>query len=134
MSRRSIKTEKDTQTRMLAKALAPDDIRPDQYVAVLHVIREFAPCADYTDYAETSWRPIEPVRIRLTPRYTAHPMKVIDVCLPYVLVKEADGDIWTLDTRRHQLARVTGRFGRTAAERVRARLKSRKKADDDDDD
>jgi hypothetical protein len=50
------------------------------------------------------------------------------------LVKESDGDIRTLDVRRHLLARVTTRFGKTSAERIRARQKSRKKDDDDDDD
>lgn len=131
MNRRSSKTDKDTQTRTLAKALAPEDIRPNHYVALLYVVDDYVSCGDI---AEGSWRQVEPTRVRTVPPYTPPPMKVIEVCLPYVLVKEADGDVRTLDVRRYHLARVTSRFGRTAAERIRAREKSRKKDDDDDDD
>jgi len=120
-----------TSTRMLARALAPEDIRPGYYVAVLYVIGEYVP---WLALDEAGWRRAEPVRVQLLPRFGDHPMKVIDVCLPYVLVKEADGDYRTLDVRRHRLARVTRRFARTAFERVRAQQKRKKKDDDDDDD
>ncbi len=121
--------ETTTQTRILAKLLAPEDIRPDDYVAVLHVVGEFIPWAALE---EPHWQAAEPIRVLLTPRRTAHPVKVVEVCLPYVLVHDAEGDAETLDVRRVRLARVTTRFGRRTFELVRAR-KKRKHNDGDDD-
>lgn len=122
-----------TQSRMLARPLAPEDIRPGFYVALLHVIGEHL---SWAALDEPSWRRLEPVRVQWLPPHWLgrHPMKVIEVCLPYVLVKEADGDYQTLDVRRHRLARVTRKLGQTAFERVRAQMKNRKKDRDDDDD
>jgi hypothetical protein len=120
-----------TSPRMLARALAPEDIRPGYYVAVLYVIGEYVP---WLALDEAGWRRVEPVRVRLLPWFGKHPMKVIDVCLPYVLVREANGDCRTLDVRRYRLARVTRRFARTASEHVRAQKKRKKKDDDGDDD
>ena len=122
-----------SEARMLARPLAPEDIRPGYHVAVLYVIGEHLSCAALN---EPSWRRVEPVRVQwLPPLWIGrHPMKVIEVCLPYVLVKEADGDYQTLDVRRYRLARVTRKFGKAAFERVRAQTKSRKKDQDDDDD
>jgi hypothetical protein len=122
-------TTMNKNTRILSRTLAPEEIRPGYYVAVLHVIGEYLP---WGALEEGSWRRVEPVRVQLLPRFGAHPMEVIDVCLPYVLVREADGDCRTLDVRRHRLARVTRRFAQTAFERVKAQ-KNRKKSDDDDD-
>lgn len=122
-------TNMTKNTRMLARALAPEDIRAGYYVAVLYIVVEYLSC---TALDQASWRRIEPVRVQWVPRFGDHPMKVIDVCLPYVLVKDADGDYRTLDVRRHRLARVTRRFGQTAFQRARAQKKREKKDDDDD--
>ena len=121
-----------TQTRMLARPLAPEDIRPGLYVAVLYVIGEHL---SGTALDEPTWRRVEPVRVQwLQPLwFGGHPMKVIDVCLPYVLVREADGDYQTLDVRRFRLARVTRKFGEKAREKVRAQMKGKKDDGDDDD-
>lgn len=123
--------ETTPQTRMLAELLAPEDIRPDHYVAVLYVVGEFVP---WGALEESQWRAVEPIRVLLTPRYTAHPVQVVEVCLPYVLVRDAEGDCATLDVRRVRLARVSTRFGRRAFELVRERKKQKKKNDSDDDD
>jgi hypothetical protein len=128
MQRQTTNTMKNP--RMLARALAPEDLRPGYYVAVLYIVAEYVSCAALD---EAGWRRVEPVRVQWVPWFTGHPMKVIDVCLPYVLVKDADGDYHTLDVRRQRLARVTRRFAQAAFQRVRARKKQRKKDDDDDD-
>ena len=119
----------------ISRTLAPEDIRPGQYVSVLHVVDEYLPfgCLD----GET-WRRIEPVRVVWLPSSRGLPMLVIDVCLPFVLVKNSNGDCRTLDVRRHRLARISAAFGRTAFERAKAakrkREREREKDDDDDDD
>lgn len=103
-----MKTEDDN---CIAQALAPEDIRSGDYVSILHMVGEFLPCID-----ESPWRPIEPVRVLLLP-WSVSPMKVVEVCLPYVLIRGMDGKHHTLDTRRYRLARVSKEFGRKAFKR-----------------
>lgn len=47
------------------------------------------------------------------------PFRVVEVCVPFVLVAEPDGAHRTLDLRRHRLARVSDRFGQRAFARLR---------------
>jgi hypothetical protein len=115
----------------IARLLAPEDIRPGQFVAVLHVVDEYLPLGCL--FGET-WTPIEPLRVLWLPEPRGLPMKVLDVCLPFVLVKRPKGDCRTLDVRRQRLARVSTRFGRAAFERVKAARRKRKREKDDDKD
>lgn len=106
----------NTQDDMnLARPLAPEDITAGDHVCVLSVMYEvLPPCFEA--------RPgtcIEPVRVACAPRGGGLPMKVIDTCLPYVLVKRHDGKHRTLDIRRHKLARVSKRFAREVRKRWR---------------
>ena len=113
----------------LSKELAPEDVDRGQFVCVLYIIDETIPfCSD----GNSPWRRAEPMRYRLLPWRGVRPMRVIDVCLPYVLVKRADGYHQTLDVRQHRLARVSERFGRLAFKRAKADHKKRKGDDDDD--
>jgi hypothetical protein len=88
----------------LAKPLAPEDIRPGDFVAPLYVIAEVPSFWWRAD----GWNlPIdEPVRIRLTPPSDGAPLKVRSVCVPFVLVKTATGGQSTIDVRTCQLARL----------------------------
>ena len=117
------------ETRKLSKQLAPEDVRSGQFVCVLYIIDETIP---FSCDADSSWRRTEPLRYRLLPWRGVRPMRVIDVCLPYVLVKRADGYHQTLDLRQHRLARVSERFGRLAFKRAKADERKRKEDDDDD--
>ena len=88
----------------LAKALAPEDIRPGDYVTPLFVIAEVPSywwCAD-------SWTlPLDQlVRIRFTPNCDGMPLRVKSVCLPFVLAKNPAGEQGTIDLRKCQLARL----------------------------
>ncbi len=115
--------------RQLSRELAPEDVRHGQFVCVLYIIDETIPffCGD-----NSPWQRSEPLRYRLLPWRGVRPMRVIDVCLPYVLVKRADGYHQTLDLRQHRLAHVSERFGRLAFKRAKADRKKRKEDDDDD--
>jgi hypothetical protein len=96
----------------LAKALAPEDIRPNDYVTPLHWIAEVPSyywCGDCWSLPRD-----EPVRIRITPPSDGLPLKVKSVCLPFVLVKQACGDKTTIDLRKCQLARLDRRYARQA--------------------
>jgi hypothetical protein len=100
-----------------ARGLPPEDIRSGQYVTVLYTVSELFPwwCVD-----EAIGRQPDVVRFRKLPgEDETAPMRVIDVCLPFVLVKRLDGQHRTLDVRQVTLARVADRFGRRAFRRAK---------------
>jgi hypothetical protein len=96
----------------LAKALAPEEIRPGDLVTPLHMIVEVP---SYF-WCEDCWSlPREQVvRIRYTPTSDGLPLKVKSICVPFVLVKQASGDQLTIDLRKCQLARLDRRYGKRA--------------------
>jgi hypothetical protein len=96
----------------LAKALAPEDVRAGDFVAVLDEICEL-PSFFWCDGGALLPRD-ELVRIRYTPTSEAVPLKVKGVCLPYVLVKQPRGGKRTLDVRKSRLARLDRRYARAA--------------------
>lgn len=102
----------DTETT-LSKTLAPEDIEVDAYIAVLNVVLEFVDV--YSD-CRTGPPPLCRVTF-LSPQFTA--LKVISVCLPFVLVEDAKGEVSTLDTRRATLARLDKEFARLAMKKTR---------------
>jgi hypothetical protein len=96
----------------LAKALAPEEIRPGDFVTPLHVVAEVP---SYFWFTEGWNMPLEePVRIRFTSPADGLPMKVKSLCLPFVLVKQASGQRVTLDLRKCQLARLDRRYAKRA--------------------
>ncbi len=109
------KSRKEAKKRQLARALAPEDVRRGQYVSMLYMVDEAVPF-----FAEPeSWRSPTPLRYLLLPCGGMTPMRVLDVCLPFVFVRGAWGGHATLDVRQHKLARVSRRFGRLAFKRLR---------------
>ena len=95
----------------LAKALAPEEIRRGDFVAPLYVISEW-PTWFWDDDGMQSRE--EPVRVRITPREEAQPLKVRAVCLPFVLVKTPAGEERTVDVRKCRLARLDNQFARAS--------------------
>jgi hypothetical protein len=55
------------------------------------------------------------------------PLWVVDVCLPYVLVKTAKKRVLTLDVRRCRLVQVSDQFGKAYFREFRSRRKRRKR-------
>ncbi|QDV74604.1 hypothetical protein K2D_28560 [Planctomycetes bacterium K2D] len=117
----TMKTKTNTAERnvTLAKTLAPEDVRPGDYVAVLSEEYEYAAFAWSCDSPLTSDDPL--IRVRFRPRETTDPLRVIDACLPFVFVKEPKGKGRTLDLRAVRLARLD----RAYAKRVWKALGSR---------
>lgn len=96
----------------LAKLVAADDICRGDFVAVLNEVHEFPsflwPC-------DSDLTPIhEPVRIGWRSADSGQPLKVIDFCLPFVLVKRPSGRHETLDMRSNQLVKLDERYARRA--------------------
>jgi len=96
----------------LAKALAPEDIRPGDFVTLLFVITELP---SYWWHGE-SWNlpHDQPVRIRLTYNCDGMPMRVKSVCLPFVLTKSPAGEQSTIDLRKCQVARLNKAYAKLA--------------------
>jgi hypothetical protein len=99
----------------ISRQLAPEDIREDDYVAVigeiLQIVRwDCAPAVPGT--------PPETAHVLCFPFDNAEPLRVVSVCLPFVLVVDAKGGHRTLDARQLRLARVSERFGKKAFKRL----------------
>src|SRR5688500_17343729 len=95
----------------LSKSLAPEDLGEDDYVAVSRQTIELLPLFCDGD----SWlRKPEVVPVRITPGYAGYPMRVVRICLPFVLVRDPNGAAITLDTRRHELVKLSEAYGRKA--------------------
>ncbi|OWY70750.1 hypothetical protein B7486_14185 [cyanobacterium TDX16] len=98
------------------RVVPPEDVRVGDYVVVMHVVMEHL----MDSCAVESWKGIEQVRMLWMPWEVSAPMKVVQVCLPFVLVKKPDRKHVPLDTRRYRLARIPGEFGRTAFRKLQA--------------
>ena len=102
--------DQDLQT---IRSVAPEDLRRGDFVAVVHTTEEFLLVAG------GSWRPtIQTARATRIPDDAGQPLKVVQVCVPFVLVKLPDGQHRTLDLRRHRLARLDSSYGRKAFKRL----------------
>lgn len=118
-----MKTQRSLADRdaTLAKTLAPEDVRPGDYVAVLDEEIEWPAACWYAD-PPMGVEPI--VRLRLRPRELQPPLKVVDVCLPFVFVKRPKGEAATLDLRAARLARLDAGY----AKRVWRELGTKKRS------
>jgi hypothetical protein len=96
----------------LAKALAPEEVRPGDYVTPLYTVAEVPSFWWYAD----AWNlpPDEPVRLRFTSTCDGTPLRVKSVCLPFVLAKQPSGIAVTIDLRRCQLARLDPAYAKQA--------------------
>lgn len=92
-----------------SKPVAPEDIRPGDFLSVLYVVLELLSCSPFEGVSP--WEELSVRRVRFTPWQTDGPLKVVEVCLPYVLAQQRDGSHRTIDVRRYCLARVSKRFG-----------------------
>ena len=117
----------------MSRSLPPEDILVGQYVTVLHVVGEYLP---FDCDSDAACRGVHPLRTLWLPDSGGMPMRVIQVCLPFVLVERPNGRHRTLDVRRYKLARVSDQYGEEVFRHIREDCEKRKKEkkDDDDDD
>lgn len=97
---------------IMARSLAPEDILPGTYIMVLREQRELL-------------HPVNPnegdvspmvTKVSMRPNETSLPRLVLDVNLPFVVVKNFERKTEMLDIRGVELVRVTKRFARIAVE------------------
>lgn len=101
-----------TRGGSLAKPLAPEEIRLDDFVAVLHVFYDL-PSFFWRDDLTTYPRE-ELVRLCYLPEPAGTPLKVKSICLPFVLAKQPSGEQQTLDVRKVRLARLDADYAKSA--------------------
>lgn len=103
----------------LAKSLAPEDVRVGDYVSPLHETYDYASffwdCDDALDDRSQT------VPIRFLASDSGTPLQVKSVCLPFVLVKHPTRGSYTLDIRRHQLARLDESYAKQAWQALKVR-------------
>ena len=98
----------DTRIRTVRPA-GPEDIRQGHYITVSRAtMQTVGPACDSG--------PVRPQIHRLTylPPHAGYPMRVISVCLPFVLVEAPDGSKGTLDLRQVEIVRLPRKYGQAA--------------------
>ena len=93
-----------------SRVIGPEDVRIGDYLTVTHTTYEFIadPCAGITQDE------VKPARVTVIPWDAGRPVKVVAVCLPFVLVVDASRNTDTLDLRRHRIAKLGKDYGRKA--------------------
>lgn len=104
----------DTQIT-LSKLLAPEEIRPGEYITLLREVHEFL----------NIWAACDPLLKRellLRAEFIAEdaglPLRVVSVCLPFVLAEEPSRKHRTLDVRRYAIARLDERYAKKAMKKL----------------
>ncbi len=93
-----------------SRVIGPEDVRRGDYVTVTHTLYEFI----QDTCASTPRQEIPVSRVTVMSDDAGRAMKVVAVCLPFVLVEDTHGKRDSLDLRRHRVARLTNAFGRKA--------------------
>lgn len=116
-----------TDTEMsLARSVAPEDLARDDFVCVLFEVSEFVSLA--VILADT-WQDPKPIRVAHYPCETGTPRRVIEICLPFVLLRDWQGKHELVDVRQVKLARVPQRFGRSVVKRLKREAEKAKSRD-----
>lgn len=101
---------------LLAKELAPEEVRKGDFVQLLYDVHEFLPFWALTDrYADVTL-----LRIQTLPCGEQTPLKVVAVCLPFIAVKTVERKHKTLDLRACRIARVSERYARLVFRHAKA--------------
>jgi hypothetical protein len=102
----------DNETNTV-RILPPEDIEPGQYVSMLYEIND-----SLFSCSET------PPKLGLA--YDVQPVRVVEVCLPLVLVIQPDGSHRTIDVRKYRLGRVPQVFGQQVFSCIEAEEQKKK--------
>jgi hypothetical protein len=90
--------------------VAPEDLRCGDFIAVLNVILELPSFLWCDSMAADSERM---VRVRCFAWEGGMPLKVMEICLPFVLVKSPSGMFQSIDVRQVELVRLNKRYAKT---------------------
>ncbi|HEX5105717.1 MAG TPA: hypothetical protein VFV87_17980 [Pirellulaceae bacterium] len=100
-------------TTDVSRALAAEDLRCGDYVAILHEVVEW-PSFFWCAADPHLLPPDQPVRLATRSSEAGTPLKVKAISLPFVLVKKPCGEHLALDVRQHRLVRLSADYAREA--------------------
>jgi len=107
----------NTSACALARPLAPEDVRRGDYVSILDEVLEFPSFCWFGGTGET--HPEDLIRIRMKSDEAGIPFRVAAVCLPFVSLHTAQGQIRVQDLRRVQLVRLSRDYGKSVWKALR---------------
>jgi hypothetical protein len=106
----------------ISKPLAPEDIKPGMFIAIIMEIHERGPMFLFDDAKFGKGESTKVARWPCMCRKCegGEPLQVVEVCLPFVLVKrpkpaDSGGEAFrTLDVRQHRLTKLSEAYGKIA--------------------
>lgn len=98
-----------------AKLLAPEDVRVGDGVTLAHETIQFLARDDPPPGEDRN----RVLTARIIPDAAGRPLRVREVCLPFVLVRDARGRHETLDLRRQHLYRLDPAYAKRALGKLR---------------
>lgn len=127
MPRCRCKTKKSpsaSRSERSARALAPEDVRVGDGVTVSHVTVQILAAED-PPLGDDQNRLLH---ARMIPDCAGVPLRVQEVCLPFVVVRSPFGGSGVIDLRRHHLFWLEDRFTRRAFKRLAPDKQSKAKS------
>jgi len=114
----------------VSRTLAPEDIRAGMYIAVLNERKTTWPW--FLTAEDIFYDRVKPFVCSVIPTEGGKPLRVIEVCLPFVLIENERGQTKTLDVRTSSLVQMSDRYGRESFRRAtesRERKRAQRKED-----
>ena len=115
--------------------IGPEDVEVGMFVTLSETTHQFMPLDEMVGgngsgpSGGAAARTLEPMQITMIAPGAGWPLRVVDVCLPFVFLVNAKGEHSAADLRRHRLAKLSARYGRiTFAAQQPKRKKAAKKA------
>jgi hypothetical protein len=105
------------QIRDTSRTVAPEDIRPGDFVAIFTITVEWPPFY-FGDFNR------EIVRTVHMPCDAGKPLRVDAVCLPFILVIDHKDEPATIDLRRSRVVRLTPRYAEKVIKRFKKAAKT----------
>ena len=115
---------KQTIEPTLAKSVAAEDLLRGDFVALLSEIYEYPSflwCCDASLAPDN-----EPIKLRFRGQDGGRPLRILDVCLPFVFVEQPGGGHRTLDVRYCQLVRLDREYSKRVWKELSRRKRKRK--------
>ena len=109
----------------VGRTLAPEDLQPGDLVSLLTEILELP--SFLWGHDSQLLAPHEPVRMPWRPNDAGMPLRVEEICLPFVFVKTPNGGQRILDVRRHQLVRLSADYANNVWNALKKRKKRRRR-------
>lgn len=119
----TIETETTSATTVAAR-IAGEDIARGDFVTVLNKVVELPSCLWF--HSTTDLDPSQPVQYRYMPEEAGQPHKVLEICLPFVYVKNVLGKVTVFDMRRNQLVRLDPTCARQVWKEMKSQENKRK--------